>query len=155
MVWRSRCRRSALGDRKLPYLSGLSLAIDTLSGKWPSESVKRGPTTDDAPWADIIAMDVALDAGDLPAADTIAARWAKDGDAGALRAVRLARLARYEGHLDQADTMSQLALDHGTVTPRVLWERVFELVAREHALQHHAAALSGSTERASSPPPAR
>jgi tetratricopeptide (TPR) repeat protein len=121
------------GDRKLPYLSGLSLAIDTLSGKWPSESVKRGPTTDDAPWADIIAMDVALDAGDLPAADTIAARWAKDGDAGALRAVRLARLARYEGHLDQADTMSQLALDHGTVTPRVLWERVFEFVAREHA----------------------
>lgn len=121
------------GDRKLPYLSGLSLALDALSGKWQGESVKKGPTTDDAPWADIVAMDVALDAGDLPTADTIAARWGKDGDVGALRAVRLARLARYEGHIDQADTMSQLALDHGTVTPRVLWERVFELVAREHA----------------------
>jgi tetratricopeptide (TPR) repeat protein len=122
------------GDRKLPYLSGLSLAIDTLSGKWQGESAKRNapPPADDAPWADLVAMDVALDGGDLAAADTIAARWGTGGDVGPVRAVRLARLARYEGHLDQADTMSQRALDHGTVTPRVLWERVFELVAREH-----------------------
>ncbi len=125
------------GDRKLPYLSGLSLAIDTLSGKWQGESTKRTapPPADDAPWADLVAMDVALDGGDLAAADTIAARWGTGGDVGPVRAVRLARLARYEGHLDQADTMSQLALDHGTVTPRVLWERVFELVAREHAAE--------------------
>jgi tetratricopeptide (TPR) repeat protein len=123
------------GDRKLPYLSGLSLAIDTLSGKWQGETTKRSapPPADDAPWADVVAMDVALDGGDLAAADTLAARWGTGGDVGPVRAVRLARLARYEGHLDQADTMSQLALDHGTVTPRVLWERVFELVAREHA----------------------
>jgi len=78
-------------------------------------------------------MDLALDGGDLAAADAIAARWGTGGDVGALRAVRLARLARYKGHLDQADAMSELALDHGTVTPRVLWERIFELVARDHA----------------------
>lgn len=122
------------GDRRLPALSGLSLAIDTLSGKWQSEA-KRSAPSDDAPWADLIAIDVALDAGDLGAADTIAATWGKDSEPGALRALRLARLARYEGHLDQADTLSQLALDHGTVTPRVLWERVFELIARERSAE--------------------
>jgi hypothetical protein len=56
--------------------------------------------------------------------------WGKDSESRPLRALRLARLARYEGRLDAADTLSQVALDHGTVTPRVLWERAFELVAR-------------------------
>jgi tetratricopeptide (TPR) repeat protein len=121
-------------DRRLPYLSGLSLSLDTLSGKWV-DSAKRSAPIDEAPWADLVAMDVALDAGDLSAADALAAAWGKTGEPGPLRALRLARLARYEGHLDQADAMSQQTLDHGTVTPRVLWERVFELVARERAAE--------------------
>jgi hypothetical protein len=44
-------------------------------------------------------------------------------------------LARYEGKLDLADSMSQAALDHGTVTPRVLAERAFFLVARNRAAE--------------------
>jgi hypothetical protein len=44
-------------------------------------------------------------------------------------------LARYEGRLDAADGYSQTALDHGTVTARVLWERVFVLVARGRAVE--------------------
>jgi len=122
------------GDRKLPFLSGLSLAIDALSGKFPAEG-KRSAPSDDVPWADLIAMDLALDAGELAAADAIAASWGKDAASMSLRALRLARLARYEGRLESADAMSELALDHATVTPRVLWERVLELVAREHAAE--------------------
>jgi hypothetical protein len=122
------------GDRKLPFLSGLSLAIDALSGKLPAES-KRSAPSDDAPWADLIAMDLALDAGDLTTAEAIAASWGKDAESRSLSALRLARLARYEGRLESAVAMSQLALDHGTVTPRVLWERVFELLARDRAAE--------------------
>lgn len=88
---------------------------------------------DDAPWGDLVAMDAALDSGDLAVANKIAGMWGKDSESRPLRALRLARLARYEGRLDAADALSQLALDHGTVTPRVLWERAFELVARGRA----------------------
>ena len=85
---------------------------------------------DDAPWSDLIAMDIALDAGDLAGADKIAGGWGKESESQPLRALRLARLARYEGRLDAADALSQAALDSATVTPRVLWERAFTLVAR-------------------------
>jgi hypothetical protein len=87
-------------------------------------------SNDDAPWSDLIAMDVALDAGDLAGADKIAAEWGKDAESQPLHALRLARLARYEGRLDAADALSQAALDSATVTPRVLCERAFTLVAR-------------------------
>jgi hypothetical protein len=78
-------------------------------------------------------MDLALDSGDLGTCDKIATSWGKDAEQNPLRALRLARLARYEGRLDAADTLSQTALDHGTVTPRVLWERVFVLAAKNRA----------------------
>ena len=89
--------------------------------------------TDDTPWSDLVAMDVALDAGDLTTADKVAAAWGKAGESQPLRALRLARLARYEGHLEAADALSTTALQGATVTPRVLWERTFTLVARGHA----------------------
>lgn len=90
---------------------------------------------DDAPWSDSIAMDVALGAGDLASADKIAASWGKDSEGRPLRALRLARLARYENKLDAADALSQTALEHGTVTARVLWERAYVLVARGKAAE--------------------
>src|SRR5581483_9124327 len=89
---------------------------------------------DDAPWSDLVAMDLALTAGDLATADKITAPWPKT-DVGALRALRLARLARYQGKLDVADAMSQAALEHGTVTPRVLTERAYVLAARNRATE--------------------
>jgi hypothetical protein len=89
--------------------------------------------TDDAPWSDLLAMDIALDEGDLVTADKIAAGWAKEGDPSSLRALRLARLARYEGRLDAAEALSTASLEHGTVSPRVLWERAYLLVARGRA----------------------
>lgn len=120
--------------RKLPFLASLDLAADALSGKLQLDASKlMTMAADDAPWSDLVAMDVALDAGDLASAGKIAASWGKDSESQPLRALRLARLARYEGRLDAADALSQTAFEHGTVTPRVLWERAFTLVARNRA----------------------
>jgi tetratricopeptide (TPR) repeat protein len=118
--------------RKLPFISALVLGPDVLYGRVLLDGAKLMAlaNSDDAPWSDLIAMDVALDEGDLTGADKIAAGWGKESESQPLRALRLARLARYEGRLDAADALSQAALDAATVTPRVLSERVFTLVAR-------------------------
>jgi hypothetical protein len=121
-------------SRKQPALAALAMAGDILAGKPPVDGAKLlNMSDDDAPWSDLVAMDAALDSGDLATADKIAAAWGKESEAKPLRALRLGRLARYENRLDAADALSQTALDHGTVTPRVLWERVFVLTARGHA----------------------
>ena len=120
--------------RKVRSLSGLTLGIGALSGTLVLDAAKIKALADNqAPWSDLVAMDVALDAGDLTSADAIAATWGKDGAARPVRAVRVARLARYEGRLDAADEYSQAAMDRATVTPRALFERVFVLVARGRA----------------------
>jgi len=122
--------------RKLPFVAPLDLATDALSGRLRLDAGKLiALAGDDAPWGDLVAIDVALDAGDLSSADKIAAAWGKDVESQPLRAVRLARLARYEGRLDAAETLSQAATVHGTVTPRVLLERVYTLVARGRAAE--------------------
>jgi hypothetical protein len=91
--------------------------------------------SDDAPWADLVAMDLALDTGDLSSADKVAIRWGKGAESQPLRALRLARLARYEGRLDAAEALSQTALVQATVTPRVLSERAYVLVAKGHGAE--------------------
>ncbi len=120
--------------RKLPFLDALSLAQGALSGRLQLDAAKlMSVSADDAPWSDLLAMDLALDQGDLATADKIATAWGAAGDASSLRALRLARLARYEGRLEAAESFSQASLEHGTVTPRVLWERAYLLVARGRA----------------------
>jgi uncharacterized protein HemY len=120
--------------RKQPYLVALDLADNTLGGKLQLDPGKLMTMAgDDAPWSDLLAMDLALDAGDLATADKIADGWNKAGAPNALRALRLSRLARYENRIDQADTLSQQAMEHGTVTPRVLWERASVLVAKNRS----------------------
>jgi Flp pilus assembly protein TadD len=167
--------------RKLPFLAALDLAPEALSGKLQLDAAKlMAMAADDAPWSDLVAMDIALDEGDLASADKMAALWGKGAESNPLRARRLARLARYEGKLDAADALSLTAMEHGTVTPRVLWERVYVLVARNHGnevgpllshyplvlgplaswLSAYAAASGGNTEGAKGrtasldPPPA-
>jgi hypothetical protein len=117
----------------MSFVGALGLAGDVLAGKPADASKLAAATTVDAPWSDLVAMDAALDAGDLAAADKLALGWGAAGELQPLRAVRLARLARYEGRLEAADTLSTTALRQGTVTPRVLWERAFTLVARNRA----------------------
>lgn len=115
--------------KKMPFAVPLVRGLSLLGGNIGGVSGEKilDMADDEAPWADLVAMDWVLDVGDLELAKKIAAEWR--GDPKAMRAVRLARLARYEGRLDDADKLSRLALESGTVTMRVLTERVFTLVA--------------------------
>jgi len=115
--------------KKLPFLLPLVRGQQLLASRTNDLSSEKAldMADDEAPWADLVAMDVALDTGDLELAKKIAAQW--KGDARALRAVRLARLARYDGKNEEADRLSRAALEGGTVTPRALAERVFVLTA--------------------------
>jgi Flp pilus assembly protein TadD len=122
--------------RRHPALAALSLAADVLAGRSGFDAAKLlNLSDDDAPWSDLVAMDAALDGGDLTTAGKIAAAWGKESEGKPLRALRLARLARYEGRLDAADALSQTTMERGSPTPRVLWERVFVLVARSRAAE--------------------
>ncbi len=117
--------------RKLPFLNALTTSQDVLLGRLrlpPDQLLELA--NDDAPWSDVVAMDLALDTGDLETAAKIAEGW-KGTEDRALRALRLARLARYQGKLDDADKYSLTALNGGSVTTRSLAERVAVLVARE------------------------
>jgi tetratricopeptide (TPR) repeat protein len=121
--------------RKLPLVSALALAPEVLAGRLQLDAAKRSAlaSNDDAPWSDLVAMDVALDGGDLAGADKIALGWGKAAESQPLRAIRLARLARFEGRVDAAEALSLAALDSATVTPRILCERAFVLVAKGRA----------------------
>jgi len=109
----------------VPLARGQSLLAGNL-GVLTSEKA-RDMSDDEAPWADLVAMDWALDSGDLDSARKIADQWR--GEPRAMRAVRLARLARYDGRLEDAEKLSRIAIETGTVTMRALTERVFTLVA--------------------------
>lgn len=119
--------------KKLPFAAPLTRGQALLAGNLgalTSDKVKA-MAGDEAPWADLVAMDWALDAGELDLAKKIAEQWR--GEPRAMHAIRLARLARYDGRLEEADKLSRVALETGTVTMRALTERVFTLVALERA----------------------
>lgn len=118
--------------KKLPFLVPLVKGQALLGGNAAGLTGDKlvAMADDDVPWADLVAMDAALDTGDLDTAGKIAAQWA--GDARPLRALRLARLARYQGKVEDADKYSRIALE-GSVTLRTLTERVFSLVAANKA----------------------
>ena len=120
--------------RKLTVLQPFVFAQDELAGRGRLKQDKLlAMAEDEAPWSDIVAMDAALDAGDLDTAQKIAASWKDSQETRPLRALRLSRLARYQGHPEDADALSLAALQGGTVTMRTLMERAFVLVARGKA----------------------
>lgn len=120
--------------RRLPFVVPLLRGAVLLEGRTSAKGSSELTTDklldmadDDAPWADLVAMDQALDAGDLETASKIAGLWT--GNPRSLRALRLSRLARYQGKADEAEKLSRAAFEGGTVTPRVLAERIFALAA--------------------------
>ncbi len=118
--------------RAFPFLEALNLAPQVLAGRAQLPADKLLDMSDDeAPWADLVSMDLALEGGDIATAVKIADKW-KGSESRPLRALRLSRLARYQNRLDDADAFSQTALT-GTVTTRSLMERVLVLAAREKA----------------------
>jgi tetratricopeptide (TPR) repeat protein len=121
--------------RQVPFLSALTLAASVLLGKAAMPAAKIFETSnDEAPWSSIVAMDLAMDVGELDVADKIAQSW-KGSETNPLHALRLSRLYRYQNKLDLADAMSKTALDAGTVTTRTLEERVFVLVAKNRGAE--------------------
>lgn len=119
--------------RKLPFVVPVQRGEALLVAKPTGVAADKlaAAAEEDSPWADLVSMDQALEAGDLETAARIAELW--KSDTRALRAVRLARLARYQGKADEADRLSKAAIEGGTVTPRALAERVFALVGASKA----------------------
>jgi hypothetical protein len=137
---RMRSALDALPDdaKRLPFLGPLVRGQALMGG---SASALPGAQAldmadDEAPWADLVALDAALEVGDLELAHKVGSRWQGEPSVPRpLRAVRLARLARWEGKLEDAERFSRTALEGGTVTVRALAERVFVLVAMNRATE--------------------
>ncbi len=121
--------------RSAPGVSTALLAAGALAGHAdipPGKLVARAASDD--LWSDVIAMDVALDTGNLDAAAAIGSRWlaqTSKEQVAALRALRLARLARYQSRLDDADYFAAAALTRATPTIRSVAEEAMVLAARE------------------------
>lgn len=120
--------------KKLPFMAPLVRGHLLLAGQANAMPEAKALELADGelPWGDLVAMDAALDAGDLDLAEKIATTWrATPGEPRPLRAIRLARLARYQNKLDDADRLSRYALEKGGVTLRSFAERVFVLTAAD------------------------
>lgn len=132
---RMRAALDALPDdaKKLPFLVPLVRGQALMAGNAGALGGDKAldMADDDTPWADLVAMDAALEVGDVELARKVATKW--PGEPRALRAVRLSKLARWEGKNEDAERYSRAALEGGTVTVRALAERVFVLVAMNKA----------------------
>lgn len=120
--------------KKLPFMAPLVRGHLLLAGQANAMPEAKALELADGelPWGDLVAMDAALDAGELDLAEKIATTWrATPGEPRPLRAIRLARLARYQNKLDDADRLSRLALEKGGITLRNFAERVFVLIAQD------------------------
>ena len=110
--------------------SGLAAGAGVLLGtKYPTPTEREAMRDPSIPWGELIAIDAALDQGDLPGAQAILAT--RTGEQ--LRPVhllRLARLRRYQNMAKEAVEASAAALE-GNVTAPILIERTFDLVAAE------------------------
>jgi tetratricopeptide (TPR) repeat protein len=108
----------------------LSAGLGLMLGKKvPAAAAIEQMATPSVPWGDLVAVDAALDAGNLPLAGKITAGWGERASTPAY-ALRLARLSRYSGKLADALEQSETALVAGGVTSRVLIERFQSLLAK-------------------------
>ncbi|HEY3593597.1 MAG TPA: hypothetical protein VGL13_06975, partial [Polyangiaceae bacterium] len=119
----------ALGPeyKSRPELGALVRASDVLRGTRALDANKiRALVTPDAAWSDLIAVDAALDSGNLPIAKELIDKFGESKDRPP-RALRVARYLRYLEKPTEADAPSQTAL--GLLSPRSIIERVFVLLA--------------------------
>ena len=99
-----------------------------LGKKYPAAAALEQFASPSVPWGDLVAVDAALDLGNLELARKISTRWGDRGTTPAY-ALRRARLARYDGKAEDAVKASEESMVAGGVTPRVLIERVLALLA--------------------------
>jgi len=121
----------ALGDgaSERPDLAALVAAPGVLSGEqYPDADALQQMATPTAPWGQIVALDAALDTGQLELAGKVVSGWSDDVKKRPVFALRLARLRRYQGKAEEAVKASGNALESGNVTARDLIERVDDLL---------------------------
>jgi tetratricopeptide (TPR) repeat protein len=99
-----------------------------MARRYPAPAELEKMAVPSVPWGDLIAVDAALDLGDVKTAEKIVARWGERAST-ATYALRRARLLRYQGKTDDAVAASDDALVPGSVTARVLIERFRCLLA--------------------------
>ncbi|MES1177208.1 MAG: hypothetical protein ABUL62_22995 [Myxococcales bacterium] len=110
--------------------SALAAGPGLLTGRaFPSPEKLEAMATPATPWGEIIASDAALDVGDLALAAKILNR--RQGDAvRPVHYLRLARLYRYQGKLDDALKAASAARE-GSTTANVLIESVYGFAKKE------------------------
>jgi hypothetical protein len=123
--------REALGgDAAAPPFQALALAPAILNGtKYPPTERLQDLAVPSVAWGDVVAVDAALDTGNLALASTLLGRRSLDTAAPAYRA-RVARLRRYEKKIDEALLASAAALD-AAPTATLLIERSYELIEKD------------------------
>ncbi len=139
----SRTRRSMSGEmRSVNEALGEAAKTRISRGSWRPPNVVMGrdlPTPEKleamaqpyVPWGEIVWMDAALELGDLELAEKMVKGWG-DGASRPVFALRVAQLRRYQDKADDAVKYSGGALE-GTITARVVTERVFCLIAANDA----------------------
>jgi tetratricopeptide (TPR) repeat protein len=123
--------REALGgDAAAPPFQALALAPAILNGtKYPPTERLQDLAVPSVAWGDVVAVDAALDTGNLALASALLGRRSLDTAAPAYRA-RVARLRRYEKKIDEALLASAAALD-AAPTATLLIERSYELIEKD------------------------
>jgi predicted Zn-dependent protease len=121
----------ALGNSAVgPAFSALEAAPGVINGTaFPPPDKLEQLAAPDKPWGELVAVDAAIETGNLALADKLLAKRSSD----TLRPVhlrRLARLRRLQGKLDEALRASAAAAEGGMALPLLL-ERVYELLAKD------------------------
>lgn len=121
----------ALGNSAVgSAFSALEAAPGVVSGTaFPAPAALEEMAAPEKPWGELIAIDAAIETGNLPLADKILSKRSLES----LRPVhlrRLARLRRLQNKLDESLRASAAAAEGGMALPLLL-ERVYELLAKE------------------------
>jgi hypothetical protein len=122
----------ALGEAaRLPDYAALAAARGVLAGDGmpPAEKLQVFASPQ-VPWGEILAVDTAIQTGDLELAEKLVADWG-EGATRPVYALRVSRLRRHQGKLDEAAAASHAALEQGTSTLPVITERAYVLIAKQ------------------------
>jgi hypothetical protein len=123
-------RETLGGDSAAPPFQALTAAPGILMGtKYPPTERLQELAVPSVAWGDVVAVDAALDTGDLELAATLLGRRSLDAAAPAYRA-RVARLRRYQKKLDDALVVSASAFDAAPTASLVI-ERTYELIEKD------------------------
>jgi tetratricopeptide (TPR) repeat protein len=122
---------SALGDAANdPAFAALRVAAGVLRGtKFPKPDALKSLAEPSVPWGELVALDAALDTGNLMLAEELLGARASE-EQRPVHLLRLARLLRYRGKAEEALAASEKALE-ANMTVGLLLERTYGLLAAD------------------------